>query len=356
MRATKVAVLLLLFSPSIVVNGCARNDSQRLVSYQIRDALIAQPGAFPANFADLNLYENSDPQRPNFGLVPYLIRSPLYTDGALKTRYVFVPPDKKIAISSEGQFEYPNGTAFIKQFLTADGKPIETRIMVKEGDKSWKLATYVWDRDGKVTKNETPQRVTAADGKEYRVPSEKECVKCHSGASAQDPVLGFMPDQIKTKISGRDLVAFLQSNGLFETASSSNFSKLKEVQPAIDYRQPPGTASVGNNLASGLAHSAPVTPFDLKRVRAYLGMNCGTCHRPDGDSKGIELDLRESTPLLQTGLIKGKYLIPKDVQSSKIWQVYTAEKERMPPLSIRKDPLGEELIKGLIENWPETAP
>lgn len=277
----------------------------------------------PELFSETHLFLENNPDNPAAELISYDVKVPLWTDNAEKKRYVFVPSDKEIELDKDKKlFIYPAGTVFVKMFSTeSHDHPIETRVIAKKEDGSWSFATYVWE-DGDAKKNKFPRRVRAKDDLEYRVPSEKECKSCHMAESEQNPILGFRPAQID--------VAKLAENLRFNT-------------PAADI------------LATESIHDPKDETLTVdERVKAYMEVNCGNCHRPDGAAyKDFELDLRAITPTTESGLVSLKKVIPGDLENSVLWQKFIATEERMPPLSIREDPLAKELFKKWIEDWPK---
>lgn len=277
----------------------------------------------PELFSETQLFLDNNPDNPAAELVAYDVKVPLWTDQAVKKRYIFVPPDKEIELDKDKkQFNYPSGTVFIKMFSTESGNsPIETRVMSKKDDGSWHFATYVWESED-AKKNKFPRRVKAKDDQEYRVPSEKECKSCHDAENEHNPVIGFRPAQIDS---------FALSELLKFNASAEEIAATESIQDPKDE-----TLSVE------------------ERVKAYMEVNCGICHRPDGAAyKDFALDLRVVTPTSESGLVSLKKVVPGDIENSVLWQKFIATEERMPPLSIREDPLAKELFKKWIEDWPK---
>jgi hypothetical protein len=47
------------------------------------------------------------------GLIPYTVNSPLWSDGAVKSRWMALPNGTKIEFSEKGEWKFPNGTVFV---------------------------------------------------------------------------------------------------------------------------------------------------------------------------------------------------------------------------------------------------
>jgi hypothetical protein len=53
---------------------------------------------------------------PNYGVVPYDVNTPLFSDYAAKFRTVWLPPGAQVAYVADGRFELPVGTVITKSF------------------------------------------------------------------------------------------------------------------------------------------------------------------------------------------------------------------------------------------------
>ncbi len=97
---------------------------------------------------------------PSTGLIPFTVNSPLWSDGAIKTRWVAVPndglpytSDEQISFLPVGEWTFPNGTVFVKHFeltvneITGERKRLETRLLVRNQTGSVYGVTYKWRPD-----------------------------------------------------------------------------------------------------------------------------------------------------------------------------------------------------------------
>lgn len=113
--------------------------------------LLSQTGAF-ASLAKLE---------PAPSLIPYTVNSPLWSDAALKTRWMALPndgapygADERVSFAASGEWAFPLGTVFVKHFdLAIDEadpskkKRLETRFLVRDTKGGVYGITYKWRSD-----------------------------------------------------------------------------------------------------------------------------------------------------------------------------------------------------------------
>jgi len=271
--------------------------------------------------------------------VPYTVRSPLWTDGALKERWIALPPETVIGYSPDGPWSFPQGAVLLKSFLAGPDDPIETRLMVRRGD-GWTSASYRWDGDDAALLNDSlEESVTLADGtvSQWLFPAPGACASCHSGGA-----IGPVSAQLDTDYDyGGDVRSQLDEMarvGLFDLAD-----------PVL----PEPLARPGDSGA------------DLEdRARSWLHGNCAHCHRPGGWAPPeMDMDLRAQIPLAQARTCgvpvqfdmapeAGAYrLSPGFSDDSALWgRTQSDGLFRMPPVGVSiSDPLGAELLRTWID-------
>jgi hypothetical protein len=76
---------------------------------------------------------------PSPKLIPYTVNSPLWSDAALKQRWMALPTGTQIQFSPTGEWSFPNGSVFVKHFAlqTNENDPsllrrLETRLLVRD--------------------------------------------------------------------------------------------------------------------------------------------------------------------------------------------------------------------------------
>jgi hypothetical protein len=103
-------------------------------------------GALPATLSAAGVFSNTASMVPVSSLIPYTVNVPLWSDGALKTRWLAVPnngapytPEEQIGFAPNGEWSFPSGTVFIKHFelITDESNPVakrrlETRLLVRD--------------------------------------------------------------------------------------------------------------------------------------------------------------------------------------------------------------------------------
>ena len=82
------------------------------------------------------------------GVRAYAPKYTLWSDGATKRRWFYLPPGKKIDTSDMNYWRYPPGTKAWKEF-TRDGVRVETRMLYKAGPEptDWVMIAYQWKSD-----------------------------------------------------------------------------------------------------------------------------------------------------------------------------------------------------------------
>jgi len=182
----------------------------------------------------------------------------LWSDGAAKRRFVYLPPGATIGADDPDQWFFPPGTKLWKEFSIAlpDGgmAVIETRLFSKQQDGTWRWTTYVWSDDGAMAVR-TDNGVKNVRGTTYEIPSQQDCAKCHDGRI--DKVLGF--DSI--------LMAAPEAKGLV-------YAELLAKGKLAASPAPPAASAL----------QIPGTPAE-RAALGYLHANCGVaCHNASAAS------------------------------------------------------------------------
>jgi hypothetical protein len=352
-------------------------------------------------------------------VVPYEVNSPLWSDGALKTRGMRLPAGGKIHVkdctknpdeckvldpnteqccaptADDGKWVFPAGTVMVKNFMFPDTnqpsgyKLVETRLFIHlpqpqllEGvPTEWVGYGYQWDDtqtdatvvgtlvDGSDINisaefNVKPTMGAAAQSITWNYPSRLDCITCHTSITpATTPVSGYTigPEtaQMNRVATGDTMnqIDKFAALGIFETAPSTPY-KAALVAP---YPGQSGSPPAGASLD--------------QRARSYLHANCAFCHRPDGKWSGF--DVRFDVPLASTNLLCGmpgkgdlgvtgaQLLIPKNPMSSLVWlrmhapkgDATTGETGRMPEIgSSVVDTQGTDLISQWINQINNPCP
>lgn len=118
-------------------------------------------------------------------------RFELWSDGASKRRYIWLPPGARIDTSEPDSWQFPVGTKLWKEF-TRDGVRVETRLLQRL-PHGWTGVAYLWQRDGSDA-FAAPYGAIDALGTAHDVPAANECDACHGGRRSH--VLGFSAVQL----------------------------------------------------------------------------------------------------------------------------------------------------------------
>lgn len=148
----------------------------------------------PLDLACTGLYSDWPSKTVASGVAPYQPGYVFWSDGALKQRWISLPPGQQIDTSSMDTWTFPVGTRIWKEFslvLPDAGAPtrIETRLLWKQAPGTWYRTTYRWSADGQTSATELTTGEMNVAGTTYEIPSRFECDECHSGRP--DGVLGF---------------------------------------------------------------------------------------------------------------------------------------------------------------------
>jgi hypothetical protein len=318
----------------------------------------------PMLLSETKCVDMADPTQPAPGLVPYSVRSPLWSDAAAKERFMSIPEGMKIhAVDctvdtvacgdpggggdglDDGQWDLPIGTVLVKNF-SIEGKRIETRLLMRRNMRVWKGFSYEWNDEG----TEATLLPDAGEGKDkpvgtgaqiWHYPSRSQCLECH------------------TQYAGRSLgpsTRQLNSDYDYADGTKNQIAKLTELglfdAPPKDlpgYPDPFGTGTLE------------------ERARSYIQTNCAICHRPGGEFSTV--DMRFNTPFATSnlcgpsqhdeGTVPDFRVVPGQPEMSAMWvRMHTLD---MPPdVVVRMPKLGSTVIDEagaqLIADWITSLP
>jgi uncharacterized repeat protein (TIGR03806 family) len=256
-------------------------------------ALSALLSPTPApSLSAYRLFTDEGARTPSAGVTPYGLNTPLFSDYALKQRFLYLPPGTHAAYRAQGALALPVGATLIKTFAyPADFRRpgdkvrlIETRLLIHRRS-GWVALAYVWNEaQTQAVLKRAGKRIDVSfvDGKgqarqvDYHVPNANQCKECHSLSGRIAPI----------GVKARNL------NGDFGYAEGpenqlAHWARVGLLTGAPDPESAPRTA-VWDDTAEPLQ----------ARARAYLDGNCGHCHNPRGmaSNTGLFLDLEETRP------------------------------------------------------------
>jgi hypothetical protein len=208
-------------------------------------------GGLAPDLSCTGLYSDWATKTISPGVLAYTPGFVLWSDGAVKSRWISLPPGSQIDTTDMDDWVFPVDTKIWKQFVVG-GQLVETRLIWKQGS-GWQFSDYLWSADG----SSAPLLKTGetnVNGTTYEIPALDRCPSCHSGR--QDDVLGF------------DLI------GLGVPAAQG--VTLASLVAAGQLTQPPPAVSM-------------VIPEDATQLAApalgWLHVNCGaSCHNTNANA------------------------------------------------------------------------
>lgn len=295
-------------------------------------------------------------QSPVYGVLPYEPITPLFSDYAHKKRFVWMPSGVQAEyVGDSDLLNMPVGTVLIKTFYYENVQPenvtkiIETRILIKKAD-GWVLADYIWNED-----QDEAFLDTTGDGLNvpiqfiengitrdvnYRIPASSECFTCHKADFEAAPI-GTKPQS-------------LNSNYQYADGTKNQLTKWIEQ----GYLQ----SNVPQDIETVAKWDDPSQPLNL-RARAYLDINCNSCHSDLGhcnyraprfsyerteDPANLGICVTADTPI--PGYENAKIIEPGDPANSVLFfRLTTTEEQYRMPLLGRT--LQHDEGVALIEEW-----
>ncbi len=323
---------------------------------------VTQPHEFPRKLSETGLFTSTKDHQPAPGLISYDVNAPLWSDHALKERFMALPGDTKIGFQLEGGWDFPDGAVLVKTFSLEmeRGNPrskrrLETRLLTLQ-QGLWRGYTYLWNDA------QTDAELLQASGtnRTYKIrdahvsggvreqtwhfPSRSECILCHTFPSKW--VLGLNTLQMNKdhdygKVTDNQ-IRTLEHLGIFTNALPKPPQELPHLVNPLDTR----------------------ATLDL-RARSYLHANCSHCHVDYGGGNA-RIRLTYNLPLDKTvlvnelpqhgsfGINNGRLLAPGDPgRSIMVYRMAKLGEGRMPHIaSSVVDEGAVELVRDWIKQLP----
>jgi uncharacterized repeat protein (TIGR03806 family) len=270
------------------LSGCGKPAQTPVQSF------VAEP--FPQKLSDWHLFVGQgDGLQPNQRVLPYDLNTPLFSDYALKHRFVWMPPGTSAQYRQDQVFDFPIGTVLVKSFgFPADRKEdrrrdrnkerlIETRLLV-HGKNGWVGLAYVWnEKQTEATLDLVPDpvavRYSDVAGTQhaftYYIPNANECKQCHENSRV------MLPIGPKARNLNKD---YAYADGVMNQLT--RWTQAGYLQGAPQSPQLAPKAAQWDALQSGTLDD---------RARAYLDNNCAHCHQPGATAGYTGFDLRLTT-------------------------------------------------------------
>jgi cytochrome c551/c552 len=258
----------------------------------------------PCTLALTGCMSTTTPTQPIAAAHYYEVNSPLWSDGAAKSRAFVLPAGGTIHVkdcsvpsaectapngivegtADTGRWVFPVGTVIIKSF-EFDGKLVETRLFehvdaatatLLGNGTDWVGYTYEWNEAQTEATAVPDERLpiqfnTGTRTVSWNFPSRVDCIGCHN---ASINTIGPETAQMNRTVNGANQIDTFAAAGLFDTAPAKPYAG-PLVEPYM-------------NTSLGLV-GPPMGTTPETAARSYLSTNCGFCHRPDVNDQGFDL-------------------------------------------------------------------
>lgn len=235
----------------------------------VSDAVVTG-AALPATLGEFHFFTDPAAEHPARGVTPYRLQTPLWSDGADKHRFVYVPRGMRASANGDGLLGLPVGSALIKTFAFG-GRKIETRVLLHRAD-GWIALPYRWNEaqdEARLVLGGARVALTAPDGQafSYAIPNRNQCKECHASGDAVTPI-----GPKARNLAPEWLEAFRRAGHL---------DRVPEVVHRVPLWEERDRVSAAD------------------AARGYLDANCAHCHNPTGAASNSGLDLRweQSDPI-----------------------------------------------------------
>jgi len=262
--------------------------------YRFQPTSGGSGGSFPSRLSDLPALWNAGKGiiQTASGIIPYEPSAKLWSDGALKERFLALPQLDQMRYRENTGWDFAENAIIIKNFLLpmdqrdpeGSARRIETRLLYRKNNL-WHGFTYEWNEEETDAQRLTSEKwrpftIAGADGNpfsyQWQYPSRAQCIQCHTVAA--NGVLGLNTAQI---------------NHPFQYPNSGVTDNQLRTLDHIQMFEDPLPEAPGNlpAIPDPADSEAPLKD----RARAYLAANCAMCHQPDGPTP-VAIDLRWSVP------------------------------------------------------------
>jgi hypothetical protein len=233
------------------LDGAAESDAPTVTPVPTAPALLSGTGLFSSVATDGGLVLED-------GVQPYQPAYTLWSDGAQKDRWIYLPPGSKVDTTDLDHWSFPVGTKFWKEF-DVGGQRIETRLVWRYGPNAddFLYVTYWWNPEAGIANDaelaDPDNGAQDVNGTTHDIPTQQDCVTCHG--SLEEHVLGFGAIELNHTLPGSNIHTLIEAGAL---------------------TQNPNLADL-------------VIPGDTTAQAAlgYLHANCGNCHNDTPGATGV---------------------------------------------------------------------
>jgi len=284
MQFKKILIRILLSSSFVLFLSCQPSDDD-YVAIQTSPVIVDLTQVPYPKLSDYKFFDGDlKSLNPSYGVIEYKPTSELFTDYAIKKRFVWLPNNTKASYNGDGEIlNLPIGSALIKTFYYDNVQPnnttriIETRIMIRKANE-WIFAEYVWNTEQTDAFLQPTSSITPVSWRDennniktinYKIPSTTtDCTRCHGTINnTQKNPLGIKPQNLNSTFN-------------YPEGSKNQLNKLIE----FGYLE----NNLPQNIVSIINYKDISQPLDL-RVRSYFDSNCAHCHEDNGEAAVFDL-------------------------------------------------------------------
>lgn len=291
--------------------------------------------AYPLMLSEMGVLETGEPFQPVDGFERFEMNLPIWRPGMRVDNWVKMPEDGKIESMLNGEWVFPLDTTIIQHFQNYLGEAHETHLYRANGDGTFHASAYRWNVDSvdaALVSNTTYLPIDSDPSNMWLSP--RPVVKL----DPKTAIFGFQPQFNLRQLNVGSQLAEWNDRSWFENALSKRaLNDLPKLHALDD-------------------ESIPV----VDRVRSYLDVNCASCHKPGGASRGY-FDARLLTAFENQNLLRGelmagdlgvsgaKLITPGEPEKSVLY-LRLARKDgfRMPPGSTSSE---DPPILLLMDKW-----
>jgi len=310
----------------------------------------------PSTLAGTGLFRSLAPLVPGPGFTRFEINLPAWRPGVGARRWIRLPEGGRIQFSAAGEWGFPEGTVVVQHFALSDGsrqgQPFETQVVWFTGPRIVRAGAYRWTEG-------MPDANLVEDGEVTPLPGQPGRHWYSPGTELQldldTVVMGFQVPVNSRQINRR--LPSIPNPGAGPSNQLEHWNALGWFEPKLD-------AGLLESLPRLAGSGEETAPLEL-RVRSYLDVNCSTCHRPGGLSRGL-FDARIATPLREQGLIDGpliagglgiadaRVIVPGNpAKSILLERARRTDFFRMPQVAVNDEP---QPVVPLLEEWIRRLP
>jgi putative heme-binding domain-containing protein len=285
---------------------------------------------FPTTLSATGLFANVEKLQPAAGVIPFVINSRQWQDGADADYHLALPGLSSVRFFDTprplpGQVywhnfrsQFPPGTVLVKTLILPVFDPqgklqrrrIETQILHHDGE-DWRGYSYAWrddHRDADLVPAQGDEKVFTIPIRHNILPnknlelgrrelvwtfhSRAQCMSCHHAWS--EYALAFNLRQLNRPLN------VAEANAPHQLVQLTTAGYIRRIGAPDDRELPPFDEKTVKNQPAFAALGSDA-PLDV-RARSYLHTNCAHCHRFGGGGGQVVLELDFAKPLKDTGI------------------------------------------------------